>query len=224
MKQPSRDYHDYVFRNGKLVAEFEEMYRNSFAVPWHQDEQEKWIDIQFTINMLRELGPFSEIHDFGCGTGHYLSILMKQLGFLNSRGFGYDISKTACEKAMHQFPNFNFQVLDLMNLVNCDVMELKNRGERKLFVIRGTLWYVFPSLNQVIKNIRKFMCEGDLLLVVQNFPPLDKPFIGKDVIPSHRALIEHFSEFFSLVRHIWYEDTLKLANDNWFIGLFSIRD
>lgn len=68
------------------------------------------------------------------------------------------------------------------------------------------------------------MTGGDNLLVIQNFPPLTGPFIGKDVIPNHHALISHFSVDFLPVRHIWYEDTLKSANDNWFIGLFSIKD
>lgn len=33
-------------------------------------------------------------------------------------------------------------------------------------------------------------------MVVQNFPPLDRPFIGKHVIPDHKALIEHFTQQF----------------------------
>ena len=40
MKEVSKDYHDYVFRDGKLVGEFEAIYQNSEGVPWHQDEQE----------------------------------------------------------------------------------------------------------------------------------------------------------------------------------------
>jgi hypothetical protein len=48
----STDYHDYVFRDGKLVGEFEEMYLNSATTPWHQDEQENWIDVRLTKEML----------------------------------------------------------------------------------------------------------------------------------------------------------------------------
>ena len=33
----STDYHDFVFQEGKLVGEFEQMYRKSAQVPWHQD-------------------------------------------------------------------------------------------------------------------------------------------------------------------------------------------
>ena len=52
------------------MAEFEEMYRNSSAMPWFQDEQGNWIDVRLTKEMLRDLGKFDEIHDFGCGTGY----------------------------------------------------------------------------------------------------------------------------------------------------------
>jgi len=74
-----------------------------------------------------------------------------------------------------------------------------------------------------VKTIRNLMSPGDKLLVVQNFPPLAGSFIGKEVIPNHTVLIEHFAGAFLPVRHVWYEDTLKTANDNWFIGLFSLR-
>lgn len=91
-------------------------------------------------------------------------------------------------------------------------------------MIRGTLWYVFPKLAIVIDNIRNRMAGSDRLLVVQNFPPLQNSFIGKDVLPNHIALIDHFSRHFAIDRHIWYEDRLRAANDNWFIGMFSLKD
>ena len=91
-------------------------------------------------------------------------------------------------------------------------------------MIRGTLWYVFPTLATVIENIANRMHNPDRLLVVQNFPPLHNAFIGKDVLPDPLALVEHFSSHFVVDRHMWYEDRMKAANDNWFIGLFSLKD
>ena len=76
-------------------------------------------------------------------------------------------------------------------------------------------------MQNVITNISSMTNSGDILLVVQNFPPLSSSFISKDVIPNHASLILHFSNHFNLNRHIWYEDTYKCVNDNWFIGLFS---
>ena len=109
----STDYHDYVFRNGELVGEFEEMYLNSATIPWHQDEQSDWMDVLLTKNMLRDLGKFTEIHDLGCGTGHYLELIARD--FLQPCGisYGYDISTTACRYAAKTFPNSIFNVLDL---------------------------------------------------------------------------------------------------------------
>ena len=217
MKKFSKDYHDYVFREGKLVGEFEAMYQNSEGVPWHQDEQEEWVDVRLTSEMLKDIGPYDEIHDLGCGLGHYLALMKSRVGADNCRCVGYDISETACVKAKQAWPEFDFFQLDLTISAN------PQSAIRKLFIIRGTLWYVFPKLDIVINAIRGLMNDGDKLLVVQNFPPLSGSFIGKDVIPNHHALIKHFSSAFLPVRHIWYEDTLKSANDNWFIGLFSIN-
>ena len=109
----STDYHDYVFRNGELVGEFEEMYRNSTTTPWHQDEQENWIDLRITREILRNLGEFDEIHDFGCGTGHYLDLMVKNNLAINGKSYGYDVSATATVIAARNFPHSSFSVLDL---------------------------------------------------------------------------------------------------------------
>jgi SAM-dependent methyltransferase len=224
----STDYHDYVFRDGKLVGEFEDMYRKSATTPWHQDEQATWMDVRLTGEMLRDLGSFDEIHDFGCGTGHYLDLMVKQCLVAGGKGYGYDISPTACDQAQNQFSHSTFSVLDLTDTERIANSEQRTANSEKqsarLFMIRATLWYVFPKLAIVIENIRNRMAGSDRLLVVQNFPPLQNSFIGKDVLPNHLALIDHFSRHFDIYRSIWYEDRLRAANDNWFIGIFSPKD
>lgn len=222
----STDYHDYVFRDGKFVGEFEDMYRNSATTPWHQDEQADWMDVRLTREMLRDFGAFDEIHDLGCGTGHYLDLIIKQCLVPEGKGYGYDISATACEQAHHAFPHRTFTVLDPTEQTGNNNQRTTDNGQQpaRLFMIRGTLWYVFPKLATVIDNIRNRMACGDRLLVVQNFPPLQNSFIGKDVIPNHLALIEHFSRHLAVDRYVWYEDTMKAANDNWFIGMFSLKE
>src|SRR3989304_2411033 len=113
MAEPSKDYHDYVFRDGKLVGEFEAMYRNSTGIPWHQDEQQNWVDVRLTVEMLKDVGPFDEIHDLGRGLGYYLALMRGHLGAGTCRGYGYDVSATACAKAKSTFPEFDFQPYDL---------------------------------------------------------------------------------------------------------------
>lgn len=56
----SKNYHDYVFRDGELVGEFEAMYRHSEDVPWHQDEQDDWMDVRRTVDLLRIPGPLKK--------------------------------------------------------------------------------------------------------------------------------------------------------------------
>lgn len=113
MVEDSKDYHDYVFRDGKLVGEFEAMYRNSEGTPWHQDEQENWVDVRLTTEMLRDVEPFTEIHDLGCGLGHYLAIMRRAVGANAYECYGYDIAETACVKARKIWPSFKFFQFDL---------------------------------------------------------------------------------------------------------------
>ena len=224
----STDYHDYVYfpsPDGKQMGEYEEIYVNSAIVPWHQDEQASWIDVRLTKEMMRDVGKFDEIHDLGCGTGHYLNLIAEDSLASGGMTYGYDISETACKKARQFFPHSTFSVLNLIEpTANGDSQAQAGEPQpTRLFMIRGTLWHVYPKLGAVIENIRKMMVNGDRLIVVQNFPPLDKDFIGKAVLPNHKALIDHLSHRFVLDRHIWYEDRFALVNDNWFIGLFSLK-
>lgn len=87
----STEHHDYVFRDGKLVGAFEVMYLSSATTPWHQDEQASWMDVRLTGEMLRDLVGFDEICDLGCGTGHYLDLMVKQCLASGGKGYCYDI-------------------------------------------------------------------------------------------------------------------------------------
>ena len=221
----STDYHDYVFRDGKLVGEFEDMYKNSSAIPWHQDEQENWIDVRLTKELLNDLGQFNEIHDFGCGTGHYLQFIVKHSLANGGKSYGYDVSATACEKAANTFPQSSFHVSDIIEKITFNNKHSTVRKQfARLFMMRTVLWYLYPRLPTVIDNIAESMQCNDRLLVVQNFPPLNNSFVGKEVLPNYFAILEHFKSSFNVDRHIWYEDSNKVANDNWFIGLFSLKE
>lgn len=99
----STDYHDYVFRDGHLVGQFEETYQNSSTTPWHQDEQENLMDVRLTVELISDLDKFDEIHDFGWGMGHYLEIMSTGRLVADGKSFSYDISETACRKVASIF-------------------------------------------------------------------------------------------------------------------------
>ena len=104
----SNDYHNFVIKDGKLVAEFEQMYKKSKEIPWHQNEMENWLDIKTTIQILNGCGCFEYFFDFGCGLGHFLDIIKKHLGSENCKALGYDISQTCCKKAKDGFSGSRF--------------------------------------------------------------------------------------------------------------------
>jgi SAM-dependent methyltransferase len=218
----SDDYHDYVFKDGVFIGKFEEMYKKSKDIPWHQDKQDDWLDIKITVELLKEYGPFDYICDFGCGLGYFLDILYKKIGKKEAKIIGYDISKTCCEKARKLFPNFNFNQLDLMGENKYTLnKELNNKAEKRLFVLRGTLWYIFLNMHNVVKNIANIVTGESLLFICQNFPPLESQFVGKEVIPNPEAIITWFSPYFSPMKTIWLKDYQNDGNVNWFLGIFS---
>lgn len=213
----SKDYHDYVFKDGKFVGEFDSMYRNSNTIPWHQDEQADWIDVRLSKGLISDKNCFEKVIDLGCGTGHYLDLICDS--FLASGGiaYGFDISETACQQAKSIFPQYRFDSLDLLSTDLAHPDQLSEALSPSLFMIRGTLWYLVSDLPLVIYNIRKMMKSNDYLLVVQNFPPLESEFVGKKEMSDYKALIGYFSSQFKLERHVWYVDASKNVNDNWFI-------
>jgi SAM-dependent methyltransferase len=220
----SNDYHDYVIKDGKLIGEFDQMYKNSKDIPWHQDKQEDKLDIRLDLELLKEYSPFDYICDLGCGLGYFLDQMKRILGAEKTRLVGYDISRTCCEKGKVLFPHIDFCELDLMAIDH--VISEKNRmdhypQEKRLFVFRGTLWYVFPNMENVVANISNMTFEKDLLLISQNFPPLDGDFVGKEVIPNPDAILYWFKNHFNPLKTIWLEDKIQKSNDNWFVCLFE---
>ena len=205
-----------------LIGEFEQMYQKAKNTPWHQNEQQDWLDVRLEMELLREYGPFDYIHDFGCGTGHFLDILANFRGTKDVTLVGMDVSETACNKARTQFTKNNFFTFDLMSKPdNSGRLFTSTDYVNALFSIRGTLWYVFPKMGHVVQNIARQMKINDLLMVAQNFPPLQNEFVGKEVLPNPEAIIKYFSPYFTIKKSVWIENFESSGNDNWFIGIFK---
>jgi len=103
---PSKRYQDYVIRDGRLIGDFENMYRNSDEVPWHQDRTVHAIFSDLTVVLLSRLRPQSLL-DVGCGLGYMANRLKQEIESLN-RVVGLEVSETAVAKARSMFPNIEF--------------------------------------------------------------------------------------------------------------------
>ena len=77
MKYPD-DYHEYVFKEGKLIGKFEEMYRHT-SMPWHQDETAYRIFSEIDLTILRQR-KYEKVLDVGRGLGCCASMEVGQLG------------------------------------------------------------------------------------------------------------------------------------------------
>ena len=153
MEINSTDFHDFVIKDGMLIGEFEQMYKKSKDVPWNQDKQENWLDVRLAIELLSDYGPFDFICDFGCGLGYFLDILKREVGRRECEALGCDLSKECCKKARHIFPGIKFLRLDLMKNGQPAIIDKDSVRGKRLFTLRGVLWYVFPQIGNVVENI-----------------------------------------------------------------------
>lgn len=91
-------YQDYVIKDGKLIGEFEEMYKD-FSDPWEQSSREinameKFIGIQ----LIKRYGHSTPI-EYGCGLGVFTNMLFQAVG----NSIGVDISTTAIQRAKENY-------------------------------------------------------------------------------------------------------------------------
>ena len=179
----SSDYHDYVFKDGKRIGKFDEMYKYSAEIPWHQDKTAYSVFSDIDISILKQF-KYESICEVGCGLGYFSNRLYKELS--SNAGLpkvtGIEISKTAVEKASEQFPDIRFIVGDLTKEI------LLPDEKYDLVVIKEVFWYVCHSLKQFLKNIREMIKENGFLFVSQSFPGTEK-WVGDDliVLPSLRS-------------------------------------
>lgn len=214
----SKDYHDYVIKDGKFVGEFEQMYQNSEDTPWHQDQEDQWLDVRLALEFIRDLCPFDVICDLGCGLGYYLNRISCACGTNTCSIHGLDISQTACSQAKTLSPSADFQQADLIR--NVEGITIPN-GNRRLFLMRGTLWYVCHKMDHLIENIGSLTTPGDYFLLTQNFPPLDSNFVGKEVLPTPDVIPEMFHNNFKEIRTLWLNEKSSDKNDNWYFALME---
>lgn len=202
------DYHRYVFRDGRLVGQFEQMYRGSKVVPWRQDQSANtwWADI--AVRMLEVRAPYANAIEVGCGLGYFTDKFSRLCRSL----VGADVSPTAVMKAKATFPALEFRVFDVRKPV-------RRLSSFDLVVVKDIFWYVFPKLDQVVQNLKKMTAPGGRLFIFQSFPNLDQPFIGKEAISNPERLLEYFRESFALEYSCHCQDHFRAQEGPMFMAL-----
>jgi len=183
-------YQDFVIKNGKLVGDFEGLYKN-FDDPWHQSCNDHLHDSRRSLavnwcNRLREQYGATRVIELGCGFGH----LCQALRQYNFSVIGIDISKTAIEKAREinsnsVFVQCAFNEFDKLKLFDADI-----------YLMPEITWYVLDDLDGFIKNLKKLRKERKkpifLIHLLTTYAPGVQKY-GADKFNNLNEILQYFN-------------------------------
>lgn len=181
----SKDYHDYVIKNGKFVGAFEEMYQN-IEDPWyHGDAAAVQYDMAlYLLNRYKICVKGGEILDLGCGKGAFTSRLKRKLPLTHV--LAVDIAPTATRKAREKYGHLgiDFKVMDIQKSLR------SIRKKFDLIVMSQLMWYILPNFKKVVNHLAgKNLKRGGYLLVNQTFYRPEEQKYGKEFVSSIQDML-----------------------------------
>ena len=176
-----KTYQDYVIRDGNLVGEFEEMYRD-FDDPWGQTTNESAaLDKFIGLALLKKHGHRRPL-EYGCGLGHYTNLLYRELG----AGAGLDISETAIAKARRLYPSPTFYVGDIL------LLEPLAEFKPDVLIFSQITWYVLDKLAK-FKALLATSRGGCFLHLLEVYPEGRQAY-GRDYFVDLKGILNYWSE------------------------------
>lgn len=190
MTAPSRDYHDYVFKDGRFVGDFEGMYRHSKEIPWHQDKMAYDLCADVDIAILRKKR-FGQICDVGAGLGHFTNRLKTELAAPDGKTpevVGLEVSPTAVACASREYPEVRFVASDI--LANDWAPDM---GTFDLVIARDIIWYVCHDLQAFFTRLVSLAgrdTDRGFIHISQSFPSTER-WVGQEIAGSPEELLRH---------------------------------
>lgn len=213
MDGSSDDYHDYVFKDGKLVGRFDDMYRYSKDIPWHQDKTARQVFVDLDIAILKhfaaQLG-FRSICDLGCGLGYVTDRLRSELSphVKDLEVTGIDVSSSATTRARSLHPHTTFAAVDILK---DDLGQWE--GKFDLLYMKDILWYVCQDVGRFLQRAKTLLGEGGFIYMLQSVPDRQE-FVGSDVFPSALSIGKYLSRHFESI----YTSSTYEINSNRVVG------
>jgi len=176
-KITSKDYQNYVIKDGKFIGAFEEMYQRC-EDPWHQDELFPYANELVLWEIAK--GNYRKILDVGCGLGKFTHQIWQAT---KANVIGVDISSTAIQKAKARYPNVDYRVADVctLNFVEESV---------DLIVASELLWYILPRLQQFFDGVFSILRVGGEFIIVQQFYQRGEQKYGREIMESSEDLVK----------------------------------
>lgn len=180
----SKDYHDYVIKDGKFIGRFEEMYQN-IDDPWrHGDATGISYDlVLYLLKRYKVCVNGGKILDIGCGKGAFTARLKKRLP--KAKILAVDIAPTAIRKAKEKYGKLgiDFQVMDIQR-------EYKKFSERfNLIIMLDIMWYILPNFEKIVNYLKKNLGKGGYLLISQTFYQPGEQKYGNEIVSSLEDMI-----------------------------------
>lgn len=177
-------YADYVIRDGRLVGEFEQMYRD-YDDPWHQTVRERFASEKaIALNLLERLNHefgVRRVIELGCGLGHFTN----RIAELGLEVTGLDVSETAITKARVAYPRIPFQVARFNDF------EILRSLTPDVIVMAEVTWYVLDDLRTFRSFIRDEFPGTFLLHSLMTYEPGTQKY-GKEFFTDLDGILRFF--------------------------------
>jgi len=194
---------EYVFKDGKLIGDWEELYRN-VTNPWGQSEFDHIYETRRNIAIrlcekMRETAGSIKVLELGCGLGD----TSKQLTDLNFLTLGTDISSAAISLASKKNPNSVFKVAKFNDF------ELIYDFNPDIVIMAELTWYILPELDDFLIKLKEYSNSRKsatfLIHSLATYAPGVQKF-GTEKFTNYQEILKYFglnyleSGFISTVR------------------------
>jgi len=177
-------YQDYVIKDGKLVGEFEEMYRD-FDDPWEQTTREEWASEKaVTLNLIRKLKA-GKVVELGCGLGHFTNKIYN----LGVQAIGVDVSPSAIKRAKLSYPKCTFVVADILDF------NIYRDIKPEIIIMAEITWYVLEKLDKFINFLRTEMPNSYLIHLLTTYP-LGVQKYGTEKFTNLEQIMSYFGAYY----------------------------
>lgn len=206
-------YQDYVIKDGQLVGEFEQMYRDHDD-PWKQSQElssssEKIVGLHLLRRLNQRFG-CTRVVEMGCGLGHYAHAIAEN----GLDVVGLDVSATAVEQGRSLYPGLELRQGSL------EQHDLLERLRPDVIVMAEISWYVLPHLQPLLEFLRDRLPRTKLLHML-SFYPGDQQKYGRDYFTTLADMLDFFDMIYLESGQVMRGDDMIRT---WFLGTFIPQD
>lgn len=203
-------YQDYVIKDGKLVGEFEQMYRDH-SDPWQQAqlaamESEKSVGLSLVKRLSQSCGA-KRVLELGCGFGHYTQRFFE----LGLEALGMDISATAVTKARILHPDCHFEVGQISD------HEAIKALSPDVIVMSEITWYILDDLKEFLTFLKHDMPQVYVLNILSTYPQGEQRY-GLEYFTNLDEILAYFGMHYLESGEVRYRSGIKPV---WFLGAYD---